>query len=235
MKIGTKSVLFGAHAFFLHPWFVAAAWWRLYGFPFDPRLWVAFFVHDIGYLGKPNMDGLEGESHPEIGARIMGALFDRKPYASCDECLALTVDREWKYRLVSGGWPTCPSCMSKRTYWHDFSLYHSRFLAKQRGAQPSRLCVADKFALCLTPAWLYLPMVRATGEIREYMKLAEAMNDGAGGGKYSAMNISTGDQKAWYADVQGYLRRWVAEHKDGRDDSWTPAQKQATTDTGVWK
>ena len=53
MKIGTRSVLFGAHAFWLHPWFVAAAWWKLYGFPWDPRLWVAFFLHDLGYFGKP--------------------------------------------------------------------------------------------------------------------------------------------------------------------------------------
>ena len=37
MKIGTRSVLFGAHQFATHPWFVAAAWWRLYGFPWDPR------------------------------------------------------------------------------------------------------------------------------------------------------------------------------------------------------
>ena len=79
MKIGTKSVLFGAHCFFLHPWFVAAAWWKLYGFPWDPRLWVAFFVHDIGYLGKPNMDGPEGERHVEVGARIMSFLFDGRP------------------------------------------------------------------------------------------------------------------------------------------------------------
>ena len=48
MKVGTKSVLFGAHAFWLHPFFVAVAWTRLYGFPWDPRLWVAFFVHDLG-------------------------------------------------------------------------------------------------------------------------------------------------------------------------------------------
>jgi len=41
-------------------WFVAWGWWTLYGFPFDPRLWVAFFVHDLGYIGKPNMDGPEG-------------------------------------------------------------------------------------------------------------------------------------------------------------------------------
>lgn len=51
MKTGTKSVLFGAHCFFIHPLFVALAWWKLFGFPWDPRLWVAFFVHDLGYWG----------------------------------------------------------------------------------------------------------------------------------------------------------------------------------------
>src|SRR5437870_4037739 len=47
MSIGTKSVLFGAHCFFLHPLFVALAWTRLYGFPRDWRLYLAFFVHDL--------------------------------------------------------------------------------------------------------------------------------------------------------------------------------------------
>lgn len=75
MKLGTKSVLFGAHQFLLHPLFVAWAWWVIYGFPFDPRLWIAFFLHDIGYIGKPNMDGKEGERHVEFGANVMGALF----------------------------------------------------------------------------------------------------------------------------------------------------------------
>jgi hypothetical protein len=75
MTVGTKSVLYGAHCFFLHPWFVAYGWWKLYGFPFDPRLWFAFFLHDIGYLGKPNMDGPEGEQHPVVGAKIMHKLF----------------------------------------------------------------------------------------------------------------------------------------------------------------
>lgn len=75
MKIGTKSVLFGAHCFIVHPLFVAVAWWRLYGFPCDVRLWVAFFVHDLGYVGKPNMDGPEGELHVEWGAHLMERLF----------------------------------------------------------------------------------------------------------------------------------------------------------------
>lgn len=71
MQVGTKSVLFGAHCFFIHPFFVALAWWQLYGFPFDPRLWLCFFVHDLGYWGKANMDGPEGESHVELGAKVM--------------------------------------------------------------------------------------------------------------------------------------------------------------------
>src|SRR4051812_37617346 len=99
MRIGTKSVLFGAHCFFIHPFFVAAGWWKLYGPTkifigrneseprairydravytsiFDPRLWIAFVIHDLGYFGKPNMDGDEGERHPEWGAGIMQRLF----------------------------------------------------------------------------------------------------------------------------------------------------------------
>ena len=134
MKIGTKSVLFGAHCFFLHPWFVAWGWWKLYGFPFDPRLWVAFAVHDFGYFGKPNMDGKEGEAHVEFGAKVMAFIFGQK--------------------------------------WGDFCRYHSRFYAKKDGRNPSLLCIADKLAITLTPAWLYLPMVNWTGEIKEYMAMS---------------------------------------------------------------
>ena len=75
MKIGTRSVLFGAHQFLLHPVFLAIAWRRLYGFPWDPRLWAAFFLHDLGYIGSGDMDGPEGERHVELGAHIMRTLF----------------------------------------------------------------------------------------------------------------------------------------------------------------
>jgi hypothetical protein len=75
MKVGTKSVLWGVHCFFIHPFFVAWGWATLYGFPTDPRLWVAFFVHDLGYLQKSDMDGPEGETHVELGARLMERWF----------------------------------------------------------------------------------------------------------------------------------------------------------------
>lgn len=78
MKLGTKSILFGAHQFILHPILIARGWRKLYGFPWDPRLWLAFIVHDWGYWGKPNMDGKEGKTHPELGGRIMGFLFGSK-------------------------------------------------------------------------------------------------------------------------------------------------------------
>lgn len=83
MKLGTKSILFGVHQFILHPLFLVVAWWKLYGFPLDPRLWLAFFVHDLGYIGKPNMDGPEGKMHPVLGATIMGTWFGDKWHDFC--------------------------------------------------------------------------------------------------------------------------------------------------------
>jgi len=77
MKIGTKSLLFGAHQFILHPFFVFLSWWRQFGFPFNPRIWVAIIVHDWGYWGAEDIDGLEGKVHPVVGAKITRFLFGR--------------------------------------------------------------------------------------------------------------------------------------------------------------
>lgn len=209
MKLGTKSVLFGAHCFFLHPWFVAYAWYKLYGFPFDPRLWVAFVVHDLGYIGKPDMDGDEGELHPYFGAKIMH-VFDG-------------------WQCVFNIWDDgigCTRYFRKKT-WYNFTLYHSRFLAKKNGVQYSKLCVADKLAIAITPAWLYLPMVRATGEIKEYMKMASINS----GGKIAVQN----SQLVWYLAVQDYVRKWVAEHKDIKEDTWTNNDRRRMDEKGVWK
>jgi hypothetical protein len=137
-----------------------------------PRLWVAFVVHDLGYVGLPNMDGAEGELHPEWGARLMGRLFGRE--------------------------------------WHDLALLHSRFYAKALDRPYSRLCVADKLAIALTPSWLYLPMVRLTGELDEYMRGQR--------GRTSAGPLPPGQ---WYREVQDYCRRWALTHRDGRHDTWT--------------
>ena len=231
MKIGTKSVLYGAHAFWLHPFCVAAAWWKLYGFPCDPRLWFAFFLHDIGYVGKPNMDGPEGEEHPRLGAAIMGFLFDwgMRDVWQCSHCGDLNCslfhswNGKWQHEMVK----------VPRTKWHDFTLLHSRHFAKKYGMQPSPLCVADKYVPCLMPSWLYLPMVRWTGEIDEYMAngYKAAMNDSTPftqeerewfllGGKFK-------DSWMWFKGLQSYMARWVEAHKDGEADTWTKVQTAA--------
>ena len=250
MKTGTKSVLFGAHCFFIHPWFVAAAWWKLYGFPRDPRLWIAFFVHDLGYLGKPNMDGVEGETHIELGARIM-RWFDRGipdyEYYEWNHNISgawwKTARAKRKFKLLRDeGWRIVHSIdyltilerpLPRR--WEYLSRYHSRFAAKKDRVIPSQLCAADKLSICLEPWWLYLPRVRLSGEIREYMHLAETRAaDAEAQGKY-AVKISTASQREWFNGVRIYLRRWVEQHKDGGEDTWTPDQKEAINKEGVWK
>lgn len=79
MTVGTKSLLFGVHQFILHPILLAMAWTRLYGFPCHPILWACFFLHDVGYFGKTDMDGeTEGQTHPEFGARLIRKCFGKE-------------------------------------------------------------------------------------------------------------------------------------------------------------
>lgn len=211
MKIGTRSVLYGAHCVLIHWACVALAWYRLYGFNsvcigilvrheemgvtyrkrvyaslWNYRLWCAFFLHDLGYWGKPNMDGEEGERHPEWACRQMRSMF---------------------------GEP-----------WGQFVLLHSRFYAKRLGLPLSPLCYADKLAITYLPAWLYLPMVRATGELDEYMSMARVNSNGV---------ISGENASRWYHEMQAYVRSWVLEHKDGKADEWT--QDRTQSDIGVWQ
>ena len=217
MKIGTKSVLYGAHCLFIHPVFVFAAWWKLYGFPWDPRLWIAFFVHDLGYWGKPNMDGKEGETHVEWGAKVMHKLFD---YKSISIAVSTYEGAVWADgRKMDRSTNRCYTIIKgNRFYWYDMCLYHSRFYAKKDKANYSLLCVADKLAITLEPHWLYLPRVNWTGEIEEYM--AAAKNDD---GKYNSMALSSDEQQEWFSDVCAYLKKWAYEHKDGKRDTWTPS------------
>lgn len=77
MKVGRKSLLFGVHQFLWHPITVLVAWWYLYGRPSWKEL-ICIIIHDWGYWFSPNMDGDEGECHPEFGAKIAGKLFGKK-------------------------------------------------------------------------------------------------------------------------------------------------------------
>jgi hypothetical protein len=53
------------------------------------------------------------------------------------------------------------------------------------------------------------------------------------------MVIYSDDQRQWYENMRRYILRWVEEHKDGREDTWTPKQdggeRVPHDDSGVWK
>jgi hypothetical protein len=162
MKIGTKSLLFGAHQFLLHPICVLLAWWRLYGFPLDPRIWIAALIHDWGYWGSPNIDGERGKQHPQWAAFVMWHLFGYK--------------------------------------WYEFCLYHSRYWAKRHDRPMSKLCVADKLAFCFAPKWLYLPLIRLTGEIEEFLG--------------NTPEIVTRDPDEWYDFIYECSKKWETRKAD---------------------
>jgi hypothetical protein len=90
--------------------------------------------------------------------------------------------------------------------------------------------VADKLAFVLTPAWLYLPMARATGELAEYMLRAKERQ--AGSEHFTAeesAQLNSQDAREWLAGLKSYTRRWIEEHKDGGVDHWTVAPAVAST------
>ena len=153
MKTGTKSLLFGVHAIYIHPFYVAAAWIILYGFPFDPRIWLSFFFHDLGYWGKDKMDDEDGQKHVELGGRIMG-VFGKE--------------------------------------WREFTMLHSRFYAEKHDLPFSKLCVADKFSICLESYGFYMLRASLSGEITEYMD-----------------NWESGSKMEWFFDIKLYMLQWT--------------------------
>ena len=158
MRVGTKSVLFGVHAFWWHPLTVLIAWHKLFGFANFWQL-IAIFCHDLGYWGKPNMDGPEGETHPEGGARIT---------------LNVVYFLSYWFRRLRG-----EDHIQAQLYGSEdasgamvFSLLHSRYYAFKLEEIPSNLCWADKLCVWYDPKWWYLLRAKLSGEIKEYRRNA---------------------------------------------------------------
>lgn len=148
MKIGTKSLLFGVHQFLWHPYTVARAWRFLHGrWPNFPE-WVCIFCHDLGYWGKPNMDGPEGRTHPERGARIAGRVL-------------------YYYARWKGHEPEDAKFFE--SLYHDFTLLHSRYYARRYSREVSELFLPDKLCILFEPRWWYLLRAGLSGEIWEYV------------------------------------------------------------------
>lgn len=78
MRLGTKTMLFGVHQLFVHPFLVTISWILLYkSLPSYKELF-CIFIHDWGYFGKKDLKGADGDTHPELGANIAGKLLGKK-------------------------------------------------------------------------------------------------------------------------------------------------------------
>jgi len=184
MTVGTKSLLAGGHCLLVHPLMVFCAWKRLFGVPWDPRIFIACVLHDIGYIGCDQIDSASGEGHVVLGARIMGWLFGRR--------------------------------------WAQECYCHSRYWSRRMGLPVSRLCLADKLAFAMTPAWLYIPMTRWTGELAEYMERSRERQ--AGDRSFTSEElalIQSAKPSEWLRGLQSYTLRWVERQRaEFLTDGW---------------
>jgi hypothetical protein len=90
--------------------------------------------------------------------------------------------------------------------------------------------VADKLAFVLTPAWLYLAMAKATGELAEYVSRATERQAGSEHFTVAeSAQLNSQDARKWRNGLKSYTRRWIEEHKDGGADHWTVTARVAST------
>ena len=89
--------------------------------------------------------------------------------------------------------------------YSDLCLYHSRHYAKRVGAEPSKLCWADKLSIKYEPWWLYLPRASLSGELKEYRQ--EAAVSGV-------VPLSASDRE-WYSAIQDRLSKLGIQRKNG--------------------
>jgi hypothetical protein len=134
----------------------------------------------LGYIGKADMEGPEGQQHVVLGGRIMGWLFGPE--------------------------------------WRDFTLCHSRHWAESVGKGYSKLCLADKLAFVLTPAWLYIPMARFSGELREYMRVSSERQLGGRVSNFELSLLKSRNPQVWLEGLKLYTRRWIEQHRNGFQD-----------------
>lgn len=141
MRGGTKSLLFGVHQIFIHPYTVFVAWCFLYGKPPKLHQFVAIVIHDWGLWGMPDVDGEEAETHPKV------------VYDWCMYIGRLGGEKWWVF------WQRVALEV----------IGHSRFYARRFKEPLSKLYRADKLAINFYPMWLYLLLGTLSGEISEYM------------------------------------------------------------------
>lgn len=186
MKVGTKSLLFGCHQFFLHPLIVGYCYLKLYGWTWNPLIWISIIIHDWGYWGRDNMDGDE----PETGGRW-------HPY--------------WAFYTLFN-W-ACYEAAYFCLYHSRYMVENSNvFRLKNYKIIISRLGVADKLAIVYTPLWLYNADELQEYTIEE-MKQSKTKEENFA---WRVLSLRTGKEiaKAWKQIVDEKCLEFVEEWKD---------------------
>lgn len=197
--VGPRSVLLGAHQFLIHPLFVAAAWWKLYGVPWDPRLWVAFFIHDFGYLTRwcHNMDGEEGEKHVLFGAAFMMVFFGEEWGRLClfhSRFYARQHNHPFSRLCVADKLAFC-----LEPWW----LYLPRVVLTGEIQEYLQLARAEDGS-----KYQHEPRVGTHRPTSEILK-DPTLND------WQKMRL-------WHKNLVIYMTAWVHAHKNSHADHWTP-------------
>lgn len=183
MKIGSRSLVFGAHQVIIHPLFVLAAWVKLYGWP-EWRMLIAIVIHDWGYWGSPNMDGPEGELHPIWAAKWCAR---RGWRAEALECLKHS-------RFICKSMDKLGGDTLSSILCGDFRFNN----------EPSRLCWADKLGTAYMPTGLWVFLAWLTGELREYMDQRKYEI-------HLGINAPTDTPWKFFARYKVIARKWAAE------------------------
>ncbi len=152
MTVGTRSLLWGVHAFWWHPLTVLLAWIKLYGIrSLNWRLLICIFIHDWGYWGCSSIEGRAGRKHPEGPARW------------ADSHLGPDYGREVLFHSRY--------YVANLNQEADTLMTHFGEMPGKPHA-PSRLCWADKASINYDPCRFYLLRARLSGELLEYRHVA---------------------------------------------------------------
>ena len=74
MRVGTKTILFGLHSFWLHPMVVWYSYFKIYG-SLSFKMAAAIFFHDLGYWRCKSLKHGDGYSHPSKSAELFSKFF----------------------------------------------------------------------------------------------------------------------------------------------------------------
>lgn len=216
---GQRSLLIGVHQFLLHPLLVAIAWIKLYGIPWNPKIWLCFLVHDWGYWFCEDIDGDTGKNHPWFGAYMVQLFCDLKyteqTHIDDDEFAnRINIAREqgWTDEVKYNFKSKLFTYTVYESRWRDFCLYHSRHIAEEEQVPFSRLCVADKLATALLPTWLFIILATLSGEMKEFEQRAKERD-----GEY--VPSATLTRRQWIDKTRAKFRDWAYANRYEAKDS----------------